>query len=227
MGAPTALAAVRAVFDRAGERIPTSALPLLVMNDPGHAAYVAAYERVLSGGVPALFEEVADGSPLIGSFDITENLLLSHTRAGESAIHRWFSLMTACIELLGASAYRFAPFATTLATLLVDSFALADADVAEAPLDLLPRVCRELKASASTPHERWLALLGELFTATLSDAETDLVCHELSALHEKAQLWYAPDGSQNHFYAARSEFVWGAAVTRSDSGAERGGRRSL
>jgi hypothetical protein len=43
------------------------------MNDPGHDSYVAAYGRILDGGVLALFEDTKDGVPLIGSFEVTEN----------------------------------------------------------------------------------------------------------------------------------------------------------
>lgn len=186
------------------------------MHDPGTGGYVAVYRRVLAEGVPALLEQTADGLPLIGSFDITENLGLAHADASESVCNRWFSVLTACIELLGASAYRYAPFSRSLATLLVDTFALTDAHIAGAPLDLLPRVCREWKASASSPHERSLALLGELFTAPLTDAETDSICQELCTHHDEAQEWYAEDGGENPFYAARPEFVWGAAVSRSE-----------
>src|SRR4051812_49030624 len=103
MRALTSLTSVRATFDRARERIPSPELPRLVMVDPGHGGYIAAYERVVAGGVPALLETLGDGLPLIGSFEITENLLLSHHRADRSVVHRWFSVLTACIELLGAS----------------------------------------------------------------------------------------------------------------------------
>ena len=70
---------MRAVLHRARARIPSAQLPRLVMNDPGHGAYVAAYD------------------------------------------------------------------------------------------------------------ERSLALLGELFTADLTDADTDAVCRELCAAHDQAQ----------------------------------------
>ncbi len=205
---------VAALFDRARARIPPSTLPLLVMCDPGHPAYVEAYERVLAIGVPALFETVDHDLPRLASFDVTENLLLSHEEAGRSDHHRWFSVLTACIELLGASVYRDVPFSTTLATLLVDTFALEDAAVAGAPIDLLPTVCRAWQELASVPHEATLALVGELLTASLGDAEVDAKCEELVRRHEAAQTWGTPEGEPNPGYAAEPYFVWGAVIRR-------------
>ena len=217
MSAPPPLPSVCAVLDRARAHIPRAELPRLVMNDPGHAAYVAAYARVLVGGLPALLEGAGDGLPLIGSFEITENLMLARTRAGESVSHRWFSVMGASIALLGASRYRYAPFPVTLAALLVDSFALEAASVAGAPVDLLPLVCRELQRTLPNAHDCALALLGELLTATLTEAETMERCRELHARHHAFQQWYTDDGSEkNPYHAARPEFVWGAVMDRSE-----------
>jgi hypothetical protein len=36
-------------------------LPRLVMNDPGHAAYVTSYARLLAHGMPVLFEDTGHG----------------------------------------------------------------------------------------------------------------------------------------------------------------------
>src|ERR1041384_8048463 len=116
-------APARAVLDRARKHVPRAALPDLIMSDPGSGGYIAAYTRVLAGGAAALFEEYERGTPLIQSFDITETLLLSHSDAGQSMPHRWFSVLTACIELLGAAVYRDVPLANTLAGLLTDFFA--------------------------------------------------------------------------------------------------------
>ncbi len=206
------LPAVSAVLDRARSRIPRAELRNLVMGDPGTGDYVAAYGRVLDGGVGALLEEQRDGVPLIHSFDITENLLLAHSCAGESVHHRWFSVMAACIELLGAADVTYAPFSQSLAGLLVDTFALNDARAEGAPLDLMPLACRELKTSASAPSEAMLALVGELCTALRTEAETEATCRELSALHDTSQAWYAPSGEPNLFYSPRPEFVWGPVV---------------
>lgn len=184
----------------------------MVMSDPGSAEYIAAYEEVLLRGVPALFEVGADGVPLLQSFDITENLLLSHADAGNSLAHRWFSVMTTCIELFGARRYRFV-FPTTLATLILDTFALQDAHAADAPLDLLPPIFRELNATREHLHERSLALLGELFTANLSDAETDTLCRELAARHD-ISLEYADNASLSLSDTALWQF-WEGALGRS------------
>ena len=96
----TQVGALRALIDRARSRLSPGDLPGLVMGDPGSGGYVAAYERVLRGGVPALVAG-DDHGRLLSSFDITENLLLSHAEAGRSVTHRWFSVLTAGIELLG------------------------------------------------------------------------------------------------------------------------------
>lgn len=209
---PSKLPAVCAVLGRARAHIPRSELGRLVMGDPGTGDYIAAYERVLDGGVPALLEEQGDGLPLLRSFDITENLLLAHSCAGESVVHRWFSVMAACIELLGASEVTYAPFSRSLVMLLVDAFALNEAKVEGAPLDLMPAACRELKASASDPHEAMLALVGELCTAAWTEAETEAACRELRALHDASQEWYTPSGEQNPSFSARPELVWGGVV---------------
>jgi hypothetical protein len=210
------LAAVQALFDRARDRIPRTELPRLVMNDPGHGGYVAAYERVLGRGVSALMEDAGNGLPLMGSFDITENFLLSHVAAGESVAHRWFSVLTACIEFLGGSTYRYAPLSGTLAALLVDSFALDASGALGAPLDLLPLVCRELRECRSNIHDRVLALVAELLTTTAVHEETEAMCRELHRRHEEFQQWYCGDGERNWAYAKRPEFIWGAVVNRGD-----------
>ena len=167
MGDLTHLASVRAVLDRARGCIAGEDLPGLVMSDPGSADYVTAYERVLAGGVPALLED-HDGGRLLESFDITENLLLSHDDADRSPCHRWFSVLTASIELLawnGFSGPRDIPLSKTLCNLLLDSFALHAAEDPQAPLDLLPLVCKELQRVCGNRHVHALALLGELLVA--------------------------------------------------------------
>lgn len=210
------LASVQALLDRAREHLSAADLPALVMNDPGHAAYVAAYARVLADGAGALFEHDAEGAPRIGSFDVTENLLAAHANAERSTTHRWFSALASAIELLGAAAYRDVALSATLGGAIADAFALDAADAPGAPVDLLPRVCRELKESRSDPRERALALLGEVLTADLTDADTEVACHELLSRHEEFQSWYCDDGERNPYYAARPEFLWGAVVERRD-----------
>jgi hypothetical protein len=133
------LSSVRAIVDRAREHLSVAELPRLVMNDPGHASYVVSYARILEGGVQVLRDDD------VMSFEITENLLQSHARAGESSMSRWFSVLTACLELLGAGAARGISLSATLSVLLADGFALEDARVAGAPLDLLPPLFQELK----------------------------------------------------------------------------------
>jgi hypothetical protein len=62
----TELAAVKTVLDRARGCIAPADLPGLVMSDPGSGGYVAAYERVLADGVPALLDDVQAAAPTIG-----------------------------------------------------------------------------------------------------------------------------------------------------------------
>lgn len=215
MSGDVELPSVQAVLDRAREHVPTEALPYLVMNDPGHPNYVEAYARVLARA-EALREEDERGVPLIGTFDITENLLLSHSCAAESAVNRWFSVLTGCIELLGAARYRYVSFSSTLAGLLTDTFALEAAKEPGAPVDLLPPMCRELREKCRNPHEGVLALVGELLTATLTDAEKEARCRELHERHEQFQTWYLENGDKNPLYAKRAEFVWGAVADRAE-----------
>lgn len=219
----TQLAAVGAMLDRARGCLSRKDLPALVMSDPGSADYVAAYERVLTRGVPALLE-VHGGLRLLESFDITENLLLSHTDAGRSPLHRWFSVLTACIELLawnGLSGLRDTPLSQTLCNLLTDCFALHAAKDSRAPLDLLPLVCKELQSASGNRHVYVLALLCELLVARLSETETEAKCRELKQCHDDSQVPYDEDGVQNPWFVERPEFVWGAALKCSFSPSSR------
>jgi hypothetical protein len=218
----TRLAAVGAVLDRARGCIAREDLPELVMSDPGTAGYVAAYGRVLAGGVPALLA-VHDGVRRLDSFDITENLLLSHAEAGRSPRHRWFSVLTACIELLafdGLSGPRDTPLSRTLCDLLTDSFALHAARDPRAPVDLLPRVCSELQRATGNRHVYALAVLSELLVARLSEAEVEAKCHELSRCHDEFKAPCDEAGVHNPWFAERPEFIWGAAL-RGSFGASR------
>ncbi|HEX3761508.1 MAG TPA: hypothetical protein VHW23_22580 [Kofleriaceae bacterium] len=204
---------VRALLDRARARVPESALHGLVMNDPGYPGYIAAYQRVLADAT-ALWDVGDYGLPLMGSFDITENFLLSHTDADKSEVHRWFSVLTAAIELLGGADYRDVPVSDTLAWLLTDALALEAAADDDAPVDLLPAVCREIQDMTTSPHDRAVALLGELLTASLDDAETEARCRALLALHDEFQIQYFEDGENNPFFADGPELVWGTGVGR-------------
>lgn len=212
----TQLAAVGALLDRARGAITRDDLPHLVMSDPGTGGYLAAYGRVLAGGVPALLE-VRDGVRRIDSFDITENLLLSHEDAERSPRHRWFSVLTACIELLafdGLSGPRDRPLSQTLGGLLADCFALHAARDRRAPLDLLPRVCGELRGATSNRHVHALAVLAELLVARPGEAEVDAMCRELSRCHDEFQPVCDEDGAPNPWSVERPEFVWGATLGR-------------
>ena len=216
MGDLMELAAVHRLLDRARGRIAVEDLPGLVMNDPGTGDYVAAYERVLAGGVPALLE-MHDGVRLFESFDITENLLLSHSDAGHSVTHRWFSVLTACIEVLawnGFSGLRDRPLSQSLFHLVTDSLALRAAADPRAPLDLLPTVFEELRRASSDRHLHALLLLCELIVAELDEAEVTEKCRALTHLHDDFQEWCAADGSENAWFVERSEFVWGAVLDR-------------
>jgi hypothetical protein len=217
----TELASVRAVLDRARGCITREDLWGLVMSDPGSGAYVAAYERVLAGGAPALLED-HDGTRLFESFDIKENLLLSHSDASRSLCHRWFSVLTACIELLGwdgDDGLNGAQPSQTLCNLLTDSFALHAANDALAPLDLLPRLFKELEQTFENRHDYVLALLCELLVAKMGDADVEAKCHELNLCHDEFQEWCDEDGVENLWFTKRPEFIWGAVLRGSWGGA--------
>jgi len=205
---------VRALLDRARANVTVADLPRLLMSDPGYGEYLASYTEVLARGADALFEDVPGEGIRVRSFAITENLLLSHTDAAQSIVHRWFSVLTACVELLGAAVTRDIALSGTLGNLLRDTFALAEANEPHAPVDLLPALARELHTSRENPHERTLVTLMELLTAKLSDAEIEARCRTLGADHEQFQEYYDEKGEPSWHYAARPEFVLGAVVTR-------------
>jgi hypothetical protein len=140
------LSSIRALIDRARAHIKPDELGDMMMNDPGTGGYVAAYEKVLRRGTDALLEDTEEGKALFESFEIKENLHLAHTDAGRSMTHRWFSVLATGIDFMRTDVDLYPPLSETLAHLLIDSFALASAHVPDAPLDLVPAICRELKS---------------------------------------------------------------------------------
>jgi hypothetical protein len=198
------LVSLRALIDRARDHITSDDLPSLVMSDPGSADYEAAYRRVLAGGVRALLATDEHG-PLLRCFDITENLLLSHDDAGLSPTHRWFSVLCAGIELLGWDGFegpRWTKLSGSLRHLLVDSYALHDLGEPNAPLDLLPGLCCDLR-STSHARERVAVVLAELLVATHGSVDIAEVCRELARAHDELQAW-------NPWHCSDPSFVWGA-----------------
>lgn len=189
------------------------------MSDPGVYGYLSAYGRVLEDGVPALLE-LHEGQPLYASFDIGENLLLSHTDASKSARHRWFSILTAGIELLGWDGWEgpgWTKPSTSLRHLLTDSFALRDRGDALSPLELLPALCREALAVCSNRHERLALMLSELlviaFGQEAGEGEIDAKCRALTGAHDELQIWGDEHGEPNHWYVERTELVWSAIAS--------------
>jgi hypothetical protein len=189
------------------------------MSDPGSAGYVAAYARVLAEGTSALLAE-SEGRPLYASFDITENLLLSHSDAARSPQHRWFSILTAGIELMSWDGHwepRGRSPAMALRTLLTDSFALRAAGDPRAPLSLLPPLCRELQAATGNLHEATVALFCELLVVAAEAtppkaARVESTCRELLRRHERFQQWCDDEGVENRWYVPRPELLWGLLV---------------
>lgn len=207
----TQLDTLRALLDRARGQLSADDLPGLVMSDPGSGAYVAAYRRVLSGGVPALVSRHEQG-PLMRSFDITENLLLSHTDAGRSPTHRWFSVLTAGIELLGWDGFEGPGWTRpsgSIRHLLVDSYALGEAGDRGAPLDLLPALCRELRAASQQRHQHVAMLLAEILVAAHGSTDVEQACRELARYHEESQIWCDDEGEPNRWFTSNPAFVWG------------------
>jgi len=207
----TQLDTLRALVDRARMHLTANDLPDLVMSDPGSASYVAAYQRVLTGGVPALLA-VDEHTPLIRSFDITENLLLSHNDAGRSSTHRWFSVLAACIELLGWDGFeglRWTKPSGSIRHLLVDAYALHETGDRDAPLDLLPALCQELRRSSQQRHQHVALLLAELLVAAHGSTDVEQACRELALYHEESQLYCDEHGELNAWFCSSSTFVWG------------------
>lgn len=211
----TQLSSIHAVIDRARGCLSSDDLPYLVMSDPGVYGYLSAYGRVLAEGVPALLE-LHEGQPLYAGFDIGENLLLSHTDASKSARNRWFSILTAGIELLGWDGWEgpgWTKPSQSLRHLLTDSFALRDSGDARAPVDLLPALCVEAQAACSNRHERVSLLLSELLVASLGEEEIEAKCGTLLRWHEELQAWGDETGEPNHWHVERTELVWSSIVS--------------
>jgi hypothetical protein len=207
----TQLDTLRALVDRARNHLSTDDLPGLVMSDPGSADYVAAYRRVLTGGAPALLSG-DEHAPLMRSFDITENLLLSHAEAGRSPTHRWFSVLTASIELLGWNGFegpRWSKPSGSIRHLLVDSYALHDTGDRDAPLDLLPALCQELRGASQQQHQHVALLLAELLVAAHGSTDVEQACRELTRYHEQSQIWCDDNGDPNPWFSSNPAFVWG------------------
>lgn len=203
--------ALHALFERARAAVPLDALPSLVMNDPGTADYVHAYARVLRGGAPALSERDREGALRLTSFAVTENLYLSHACAARSETHRWFSLLAGCVELLGAGAARDVSFAASLATVLVDGFALREVYGRDGVVPLVAALCDEERGHRVDPRERALATVGALLCATPSAEALDDACRALTDLHEHTRRWYLDDGTENPCFS-RGEGLLGAVA---------------
>ena len=207
-------AALAALLDRARGQLTAADLPALGMGDPGTADYVAAYARVLTDGLPALLEPDAGGRRLLHHFDIRENLLLSHTDAARSGRHRWFSILTGCIELLDwhdPDHHRAAPAARMLGQVLTDSFALEAAGDPDAPVDLLPALTAALQETEHQ-HRHALAVLAALLVGPRRGAAPEAACAELHRCHDAFPEWVDADGGNNPWVARSEAFVWGAVL---------------
>lgn len=119
--------ATLALLDRARSKVPIDALPELVMSDPGFWDYIAVYTAIIQDRA-ILDTSNENGFPFLNSFDVTECLLLSHNQAHQSEIHRWFSILTSCLELLGAGETPDISPSTSLSRLDRDIKAVGSAD---------------------------------------------------------------------------------------------------
>ncbi len=215
----TEIESIRAVLNRAREHLRPADLCNLVMSDPGGAGYVAAFSAVLREGSDALCDGY-EGRRLIDSFDIGENLLLSHHDSARSTSHRWFSVLTSSIELLGWDGYDgvrgFQP-AQSLCQLWVDSRALVDQGQ-DAPVDLFPSLATELQTVFTNPHHQALALLWELLVSPLDATTVEAKCLQLQQYHEDFQAWDDEKGNVNPWFVRRADFVWSAILQGSYGG---------
>lgn len=208
----TQLHSLHALIDRARHQLSSESLSSMVMNDPGTGGYVSAYELVLKDGVPALLSEDGRG-PLMRSFDITENLYMSHGAAEESLCHRWFSVLTAGIELLrweGVEDFGDPRPTASLRHLLVDGYALDKAGELAAPLDILPKLFQDVRAASLERHEHVAMLLAELLVAAKGSVDVEQGCRQLAQYHQEFQLWADEQGEPNRWYCSHPAFVWGA-----------------
>jgi hypothetical protein len=173
--------AARQLFERARARVTVEDVRRHAPGDPGYWEYVAAYTDILRRGEAAVSRE----------FAVTETIALtrcSHANSeGDPKRFRWFRVLGCAIEILFEESdwphY-------TLAALLVDSFALAQARDQAAPLDLLSAVCREVAGHPlGFEGEFAFCTLGELLLAVVDrrdDAAIETLC---AALEPHGNLW--------------------------------------
>lgn len=211
----TQLTSLAALLDQARENLSAADLPKMLMSDPGYLDYLSAYTCVLRDGVPGLLERDEDGERRLESFDIGENLLLSHSDAGMSVRHRWFSVLTATLELMGwdgNEGLRWTKPSTSFYNLLTDSYAIADSGDACPPHKLLSDVCRQLRQVTGDRHFQAIALLSQLLVTNPNDDAVDSQCETLGQYHDEFQIWGDDVGNPNPWFVERPQFIWGAVL---------------
>lgn len=203
------LVASRALFERARSRVTVADVERHAPNDPGYPEYVAAFAAILRQGEPALH----------GGFAVTETIALTRWRdaraEADPARFRWFRVLTCAAELLldRSDCPHYG-----LAALLVDSFALADAGDAGAPIDLLSAVCREVQAhpyAASLARELLFCALGELLLAQVDDlahGAIEALCRELEERDRRFHEWWRIEGADFTDQPKSDELLWSLTV---------------
>jgi hypothetical protein len=197
--------AARELFARARSRVTAADVERYAPNDPGYPEYVAAFQAIVRRGEAALDT----------TFAVTETIALTrwgHAPAiGDPTRFRWFRVLTCAAEILidQSECPHYG-----LVALLVDSFALAEARDAAAPIDLLSAVCREVAAHplrASWVREYAFCILGELLLASvdrLDPAAIEALCVELEQRDRHFREWWEHEGAYWVDQPASDEFLW-------------------
>lgn len=201
--------ASRELFARARSRVTVADVERYAPGDPGYPEYVAAFQAILRQGERALSR----------TFAVTETIGLtrwSHAPAiGDPTRFRWFRVLTCAVEILidQSECPHYG-----LAALLVDSFALAEARDAAAPIDLLSAVCREIAAHprrSSWVKEYAFCVLGELLLASvdrLDHAAIETLCVELDERDRRFREWWELEAAQWDDQPGADEFLWSLTV---------------
>jgi hypothetical protein len=182
--------AARRLLDLARRKVTPEDVRSYVPSDPGYYGYVSAFEAILRDGEAAITRD----------FDVVETVNLTRwgTAERDDLAFRWFRVLTCAVDILlddpDAPHYR-------LVTLLVDVLALAEARDRDAPMELLPAICREIGASEwNTAARIVFCRLAELLLASAvptSAAAIEALCAEVETTGERLH------------YVSSDRFIWG------------------
>ncbi len=207
----TSLHAIDSLFERCRLIVGDEDVKRYAPNDPGVFTYVATYQAILRG----------DDGALEHAFVLSDTY--RWCRASQrlhSMRFRWFRLLTNSIDLLtgwSISHRSMVAAPECLASILLDAFALAQANDKRLPRHLFVPICREVRHQFSKADRAYRAFgfLSELLALQLDPAQLALqeeLCVMLEsamvqvalfsrAKRKVASLWNNPDSN-------RLQLVW-------------------